>query len=183
MPASQAPLLVAWLQSVLGLVLWGYYQRWSRGHKARGKAKDKKKSKTKAKDSPSEDRLSWGQRQECSRPRTQTSSVFKKTTNVLNYIFSGDLQKKGLQKFFSSSLQNFNVSKTSAVLEPRTGQFSRTWGFEAKAKDLSFEAKAKDFKRCPRGRPRRQERPLGLHCRDMVKGNNHHFQLFEKIGI
>ena len=37
--------------------------------------------------------------------------------------------------------QNFNGSKISAFLEPRTGQFSRTWGFEAKAKDLTFEAK------------------------------------------
>ena len=59
--------------------------------------------------------------------------------------------------------QNFNCLKNSAVLEPRTGQFSRTWGFEAKAKDLTFEAKAKDFKMCPRGRPRGQRRPRGLH--------------------
>ena len=53
--------------------------------------------------------------------------------------------------------QNFNCSKNSAVLEPRIGQFWRTWGFEAKAKikDLTFEAKAKvkDFKMCPRGLP------------------------------
>ena len=34
--------------------------------------------------------------------------------------------------------RNFNCSKNSAVLEPRTGQFSRTWGFEAKAKDLKL---------------------------------------------
>ena len=61
--------------------------------------------------------------------------------------------------------QNCNCSKKSAVLEPRTGQFSRTWGFEAKAKDLTFEAKAKakDLKMCPRGRPRGQGRPRGLH--------------------
>ena len=61
--------------------------------------------------------------------------------------------------------RNFNCLKNSAVLEPRTGQFSRTWGFEAKAKDLTFEAKAKakDFKMCPRGRPRGQGRPRGLH--------------------
>ena len=32
--------------------------------------------------------------------------------------------------------QNFNSSKNGAVLEPRTGQISRTCGFEAKAKDL-----------------------------------------------
>ena len=36
----------------------------------------------------------------------------------------------------------FQLFKNTAVLEPRTGQFSRTWGFEAKAKDLTFEAKA-----------------------------------------
>ena len=59
--------------------------------------------------------------------------------------------------------RNFNCSKNTAVLEPRTGQFSRTWGFEAKAKDLTFEAKAKDFKMCPCGRSRGQGRPRGLH--------------------
>ena len=52
-------------------------------------------------------------------------------------------------------------NKKSAILEPRTGQFSRTWGFDAKtkAKAWSFEAKAKDFKISPRG----QGRPWGLH--------------------
>ena len=44
-----------------------------------------------------------------------------------------------------------------------TGQFSGTWGLEAKAKDLTFEAKAKNFKMCSQGRPRGQGRPLGLH--------------------
>ena len=46
-------------------------------------------------------------------------------------------QKRYLQIFREVSgvfQQNFNCSKNSAVLEPRTGQFSRTWGFEAKAK-------------------------------------------------
>ena len=70
--------------------------------------------------------------------------------------------KWGKQKRFSQIFrevsgvfqQNFNCSKNSAVLEPRTGQFSRTWG---------FEAKAKDFKMCPRGRPRGQVRSRGLH--------------------
>ena len=44
-------------------------------------------------------------------------------------------QKRYLQTFREVSgvfQQNFNGSKNSAVLEPRTGQFSRTWGFEAK---------------------------------------------------
>ena len=83
----------------------------------------------------------------------------------LHKNFSSDLQKKKVftkilqaistkkrfPKNFSSAPQNFNNSKNSAVLEPRTGQFSSTWGLEAKAKDLTFEAKAKDFKMCPRG--------------------------------
>ena len=66
-------------------------------------------------------------------------------------------QKRYLQIFRAVSgvfQQNFNGSKISAVLEPRTRQFLRTWG---------FEAKAKDFKMCPRGRPRGQGRPRGLH--------------------
>ena len=72
----------------------------------------------------------WGKQKRCSQIFCNVSGVFQR---------------------------NFNCSKKIAVLEPRTGQFSRTWGFEAKAKDLTFEAKAKDLKMCPRGRPR------GLH--------------------
>ena len=45
----------------------------------------------------------------------------------LKIFFSVDLQKKnGLERHFSADLQNFNHSKNSAVLEPRTVQFSRT---------------------------------------------------------
>ena len=87
----------------------------------------------------------------------------KKKKKGLHKNFSGDLHEKTLSKNFSTAPQNFNFPKNSAVLEPRTGQFSRTWGLEAKAKDLTFEAKAKDFKICPRGRPRGQGRPRGLH--------------------
>ena len=58
--------------------------------------------------------------------------------------------------------QNFNGSKKSAVLGPRTVQFSRTWGFGAKTKDLTFEVKAKDFKMCPQDQGRPQELHLFL---------------------
>ena len=68
-------------------------------------------------------------------------------------------KNKRFSIFFSADLQTFNGSKTSSVLEPRTGEFSRTWGFEAKAKDLTLEAKAKGFKVCPRD----QGRPPGLN--------------------
>ena len=74
-----------------------------------------------------------------------------KEKKVFTKIFQAISTKKRFPKNFSSAPQNFNNSKNTAVLEPRTGQFSRTRGLEAKAKDLSFEAKAKDFKMCPRG--------------------------------
>ena len=51
-------------------------------------------------------------------------------------------QKISKKTSFSTKndLQNFKDSKNTAVLELKTGQFSRTWSFEAK-----------DFKMCPRG--------------------------------
>ena len=103
----------------------------SRIQGSKAKAKDTKKSEIKAKDSPSENRPSRGLGQECSRKRPRTMDIGAKCS-----------QKKGLKKFFfnfSGDLQNFNNSKNSAVLEPRIGQFSRTWGIEAKAKNLTFE--------------------------------------------
>ena len=108
---------------------------------ANAKAKDTKKSK--AKDSPCEDRPSRGQgqgrtgmvkdlghRRNCSQKKV-FKKIFQafsqKETKGLQFFFSGDLQqKKGLQNFFSGHLQNFNNSKNSAVLEQRTGQFSRS---------------------------------------------------------
>ena len=96
-------------------------------------------------------------------PRTQAQVLSKKKKKVLTKIFQAISTNKRFPKNVSSAPQNFNNSKNSAVLEPRTGQFSRTWGLEAKAKDLTFEAKVKDFKMCPRGRPRGQGRPRGLH--------------------
>ena len=90
-------------------------------------------------------------RQTLSRPRTEMleakaknqrhrRQVFsKRKKKRSSNFFSGELQKKGLQLHFSvelqkirssknllSGLQNFNVSKNSAILEARTGQFSRT---------------------------------------------------------
>ena len=91
-------------------------------------------------------------------PRTQ-AQVLSKKKKVFTKILQAISTKKRFPKKFSSAPQNFNNSKNTAVLEPRTGQFSRTWGLE----DLTFEAKAKDFKMCPRGRPRGQGRSRGLH--------------------
>ena len=144
----------------------------TQGSRPRPRPRTQKKSeaKAKAKDSLSEDRHSQGQGQECSRPRPRTKDTSasalqkkKKKKKVFTKIFQAISTKKRFLKNFSTAPQKFNNSKNTAVLEPRTGQFSRTRGLEAKAKDLTFEAKAKDFKICPRGRPRGQGRPRGLH--------------------
>ena len=63
------------------------YQRWSRGHKARGQGQGHKK-KSEAKDSLCEDRHSRGQGQECSRPRPKDTGA-----SVLQ-------KKKSSKKFF-----------------------------------------------------------------------------------
>ena len=136
------------------LLLYMVNRGWVEDTKIEAKAKDTKKSEAKAKDSLSEDRHSRGQGQECSRPRPRTkdtsASALQKKKKVFTKIFQAVSTKKRFPKNFSRAPQNFNIPKNSAVLEPRTGQFSRTWG---------LEAKAKDFKICPRG----QGRPRGLH--------------------
>ena len=111
----------------------------------KAKAKDTKKSEAK-------DRPSRGQEQKCLRPRTQ-AQVFSEKKKVFKIFFQAKKvfknffgaisrlrkTKKGLQIFreiFDVFQQNFNNSKNTAVLELRSRQFSRTWGFEAK--DLTF---------------------------------------------
>ena len=120
-----------------------YHQRWSRGHKARGQGQEQSfrgqtlsRPRTGMLEAKAKDQ---GHKRKCS-PNKKKG---------LHKNFSGDLQKKRSSKKFFNAPQNFNIPKNSAVLEPRTGQFSRIWGLEAK--DLTFEAKAKNFKMCPRG--------------------------------
>ena len=57
--------------------------------------------------------------------RTQ-AQVLSKKKKVFTKIFQAISTKKRFPKNFSSASQNFNNSKNTAVLEPRTGQFSRT---------------------------------------------------------
>ena len=75
------------------------------------KAKDTKKAESKAKDSPSEDRTSRSQGQECSRPRPRTkdtrASVFQKKKERSSNFFSDDLQnKKKVFKIFFLALSS-----------------------------------------------------------------------------
>ena len=119
------------------------YQRWSRGHKARGQGQGHKKNPRPRTAFPRTDTLEAkdkNARGQGQGPRTQAQVLSKKKKKGLHKNFSGDLQKKKVftkifqaistkkrfLKNFSSAPQNFNNSKNSAVLEPRTGQFSRT---------------------------------------------------------
>ena len=124
-------------------------QRWSRGHKARGQGQGHKKN-PRPRPRPrtafprtdtleAKDRNARGQGQG---PRTQAQvlsrkkkkkvftkifqAISKKKKKVFTKIFQAISTKKRFLKNFSSAPQNFNNSKNSAVLEPRTGQFSRT---------------------------------------------------------
>ena len=65
--------------------------------------------------------------QTLSRPRTKdtsASALQKKKKGLHKNFFQAISTKKHFLKNFSSAPQNFNNSKNSAVLEPRTGQFS-----------------------------------------------------------
>ena len=75
--------------------------------------------------------------QTLSRPRTgmleakakdqgHKAQVLSKKKKVFTKIFQAFSTKKRFPKNFSTASQNFSFPKNSAVLEPRTGQFSRT---------------------------------------------------------
>ena len=120
-------------------------QRWSRGHKARGQGQGRghKKIQGQGQGQPfrgqtlSRPRTGMleakdqGHKRKCS-PKRKKSSFFrrsqkkKKGQKVFTKIFQAISTKKRFPKNFSSAPQNFNNSKNSAVLQSRTGQFSRT---------------------------------------------------------
>ena len=74
-----------------------------------------------------------GHKRKCSpkKKKKRSSQKFfrrspKKKKKVFTKIFQAISTKKRFPKNLSSAPQNFNNSKNTAVLEPRTGQFSRT---------------------------------------------------------
>ena len=119
------------------------YQRWSQRHKARGQGQEHKKISR-----PRTELLE-------AKDQEHRSKCFPKKKG-LQKILTGDLKKRSLKVFFqvkkvlnfffrrspreenkkrTSQIfhevscvfqQNFNGSRYSGVLEPRTGQFSRT---------------------------------------------------------
>ena len=105
-------------------------QRWSRGHKARGQSQGqghKKNPRPKPRTAfPRTDTLEAKDRNARGQgPRTQ-AQVLSEKKKVFTKIFQAISTKKRFPKNFSTAPQNFNNSKNSAVLKPRTGQFSRT---------------------------------------------------------
>ena len=84
----------------------------------------------------------------------------KKKKRSSQKFFKRSPRKNAFQKIFQPLHKILTFRKI--VLSSSRGQ-ANFRGLEAKAKDLTFEAKAKDFKICPRGRPRGQGRPRGLH--------------------
>ena len=132
------------LATCLSLIMFALDQRWSRRHKARGQGQSlghKKHPRPRPRTAfPRTDTLEAKDRNARGRgARTQAQVLSKK--KGLHKSFSGDLKrkkkvftkifqaistKKRFPNNFSSSPQNFNNSKNTAVHEPRTGQFSRT---------------------------------------------------------
>ena len=127
---------------------WNSAKSWaeveSRTQGSRPRPRTQKKSEAKAKDSLSEDRHSRGQGQECSRPRPRTkdtsASALQKKKRSSQKFFRQSPQKNVFQKIFQALHKILTIQKNSAVLEPRTGQFSRTRGLEAKANFRGLEA-------------------------------------------
>ena len=119
-------------------------QRWSRGHKARGQGHKKNPRPRPRTAFPrtdtleAKDRNARGQGQghkaqvlSKKKKKKRSSQKFfrrspKKKKKVFTKIFQAISTKKRFPKNFSSTPQNFNIPENSAVLEPRTGQFSRT---------------------------------------------------------
>ena len=70
-----------------------------------------------------------GHKRKCSPKKKSLHKKFSgdlRKKKGLHKNFSSDLHKKTFSKNFSSAPQYFNDSKSSAILEPRTGQFLRT---------------------------------------------------------
>ena len=86
-------------------------------------AKDTKKPEAKSKDCPFEIRPLEAKDRNA---RGQGHGRRRKCSKKKIFFLSGNFRKKkDLQKHCSGNLQNFNNSKNSAVLKPRTGLLSR----------------------------------------------------------
>ena len=92
------------------------------GHKAQVLSKKKKKKKGLHKNFSGD----LQKKKRSSQKFFRRSPKKKKKKKVFTKIFQAVFTKKRFPKNFSSAPQNFNIPKNRAVLETRTGQFSRT---------------------------------------------------------
>ena len=97
-------------------------QRWSRGHKARGQGqRHKKNPRPRPRTAfPRRDTLEAKDRNARGQGQGHKRKSSPKKKKVFTKIFQAISTKKRFPKNFSSVSQNFNNSKISAVLEPRT---------------------------------------------------------------
>ena len=116
-----------------------FRQRWSRGHKARGQGQGHKKNPRPRTAFPRTDTLEakdrnargQGHKRKCSPKKSSSQKFFrrspkKKEKRSSQKFFKRSPRKNVFQKIFQALHKIFYNSKNTAVLEPRTGQFSRT---------------------------------------------------------
>ena len=103
------------------------YQRLSRGYKARGQGpRHKKNPRPRPRTAlPRTDPLEAKDRNARGQGQGHKRKCFQKK-NIFKNFFQAFSSKKGLLKFFFRRFTKFQQFKKSAVLELRTGQFSRT---------------------------------------------------------
>ena len=124
-----------------------FYQRWSRGHKARGQGQGHKKN-PRPRTAFSEDRHSRGQGQECSRPRP---ALPKKKKRSSQKFFKRSPQKNVFQKNFQALHKILIIQKI--VLSSSRGQANfrgleasrpRTWPSRPRPRTSKSVLEAKD---------------------------------------
>ena len=158
MPTKLVPLGKRKAMLMFAMMLEDSYQRWSRGHKARGQG-HKKKSEAKAKDSLSEDKHSRGQGQG---PRTQAQVLSKKKRPSQKFfrLSPKKKKKKSSQKFFKRS--------------PRKNIFQKI--FQALHKILTIQnivlsssRGQANFRRLEASRPRPRTSKCVLEAKDVLE--------------
>ena len=90
---------------------------------------------------------------------TNASVFLRKRSSKI--FFRRSPKRNGLEKHFSADLQNFNHSKNSVVLEPRTGQFSKTLRLRGQGQGRQNVS----------SRPRMSSRTPPLYCSDRIALN------------
>ena len=118
-------------KSKLSLLFGRIHQRWSRGHKARGQG-HKKISRPRTDPLEAKAKDQGHRRQVFSKKKSSSKIVFRQK-RPSEIFFRRSLLEETKQKVFADFPQGFwrfptkfQRFKNSAVLEPRTGQFSRT---------------------------------------------------------